>query len=90
MNIPILTAGLNQGLLLKSVQQSTEMSGRPVELCLNVNLNLLCYVIFLLSSKNFAHQLFKRMSEKNSRTYEAMILSLLKVTAVYFVRKISD
>lgn len=49
----------------------------------NACLSLMCNVFSLLSSKNFAHQLFKRMSNKNSRTYEAMILSLLKVIIEY-------
>jgi hypothetical protein len=43
------------------------------------------YMLSLYSPENFAHQLFKRMSNKNGRTYEAMILSLLKVLSVFLL-----
>ncbi|XP_028403343.1 pentatricopeptide repeat domain-containing protein 3, mitochondrial-like isoform X2 [Dendronephthya gigantea] len=42
------------------------------------------------SSKNFAHQLFKRMSNKNGRSYEAMILSLLKFQSKKLALEIFD
>lgn len=42
------------------------------------------------SPENFAHQLFKRMSNKNGRTYEAMILSLLKFQSHKLALEIFD
>jgi hypothetical protein len=42
----------------------------------------LMFMYFVLRMDNYAEKLFKSMEDKNSRSYDAMILALLKVVKI--------